>query len=75
MYIYIQLYEYIAVWLVNYEQPRTQSEYEESYTFKMFFFQCINFYSSLIYIAFFKVDTMLEIKNIMFMIVNHEYFV
>jgi anoctamin-6 len=49
------VYEYVALWLVQYERPRTQSELESSFTFKMFFFQCINFYSSLVYIAFFKV--------------------
>jgi len=49
-----KVYEYVALWLVTFERPRTQSEYEQSFTFKMFFFQCINFYSSLIYIAFFK---------------------
>ena len=36
------------------EFPRTQSEFEKSYTFKMFLFQFINNYSSLIYTAFFK---------------------
>lgn len=50
-----KIYEYIAIWLVNWERPRTQSDYEHSFTFKMFAFQFINFYSSLIYIAFFKV--------------------
>jgi anoctamin-4 len=36
------------------ENPRTQTEYEDSYTFKIFLFEFMNFYSSLIYIAFFK---------------------
>ncbi|KAH9380584.1 hypothetical protein HPB48_020364 [Haemaphysalis longicornis] len=36
------------------ERPRTQSEYEDSFTFKMFLFTFLNTYSSLIYIAFFK---------------------
>ncbi|GFR14088.1 anoctamin-4 [Trichonephila clavata] len=40
--------------LTNLEQPRTQREYEDSFTFKMFLFEFINMYSSLIYIAFFK---------------------
>ncbi len=35
---------------------RTQADYENSYTFKMFLFQFINYYSSLIYTAFFKVS-------------------
>ena len=50
-----KLYEYVALWLVNWEQPRTQTEFEHSYTIKMFLFQFINFYLPLIYIALFKV--------------------
>lgn len=49
-----QLYEKIAIWLTNMEHPRTQTEYEDNFTFKIFLFQTLNFYSSLIYIAFFK---------------------
>ncbi|XP_037087144.1 anoctamin-5-like isoform X2 [Pollicipes pollicipes] len=49
-----QLYRKVAVWLTNLENPRTQTEYEDSFTFKMFFFQFVNYYSSLVYIAFFK---------------------
>ena len=33
---------------------RTQSDYDDNLTFKVFIFQFINFYSSIIYIAFFK---------------------
>ena len=33
---------------------RTQSEFEDNLTFKVFVFQFINFYSSIFYIAFFK---------------------
>ena len=50
-----QLYEYVALWLVKFEQPRTQTDFEQSYTFKMFCFQFINFYLPLIYIAVIKV--------------------
>jgi anoctamin-4 len=49
-----QIYHKIAIHLTNMENPRTQTEYEDSYTFKIFFFEFMNFYSSLIYIAFFK---------------------
>lgn len=55
-----QIYSKVAVYLTNLENPRTQTEYEDSYTFKIFFFEFINFYSSLIYIAFFKVSTNLS---------------
>ncbi|XP_040579928.1 anoctamin-5 isoform X2 [Lepeophtheirus salmonis] len=48
------IYEFVALWLTNVEQPRTYTDFEHSYTFKLFMFQCINFYSSLVYIAFFK---------------------
>merc|ERR1719210_1485397 len=49
-----KIYERIALWLTNLEHPRTQTDFEDNYTFKIFFFQMINFYSSLVYIAFFK---------------------
>jgi hypothetical protein len=49
-----QLYERLALWLTNYERPRTQTEFEDNYTFKIFLFHTLNFYSSLIYMAFFK---------------------
>jgi len=49
-----RLYMRVAVWLTEIERPRTDSEYEDSYTFKMFLFQFINFYSSIFYIAFIK---------------------
>ncbi|XP_063545524.1 anoctamin-4 [Cydia strobilella] len=52
--ILTRIYAKIAVILTNMENPRTQTEYEDSYTFKIFFFEFMNFYSSLIYIAFFK---------------------
>ena len=53
-----QVDEYVAIWLVNWEQPRTQSDFEHSFTFKMFFFQFINYYSPLIYIASIKVKVL-----------------
>jgi len=33
---------------------RTQSEFEDQLIFKVFVFQFVNFYSSIIYIGFFK---------------------
>lgn len=53
--ILTRIYHRLARWMVNMENPRTQTEYESSYTFKIFLFEFVNFYSSLIYIAFFKV--------------------
>lgn len=53
--ILTRIYHRLARWMTNMENPRTQTEYEASYTFKIFLFEFVNFYSSLIYIAFFKV--------------------
>ncbi|MEQ2293770.1 Anoctamin-4, partial [Ameca splendens] len=51
--IVLQLYEKVALFLTNLEQPRTESEWENSFTFKMFLFQFVNLNSSTFYIAFF----------------------
>ena len=40
--------------LTDVEHHRTQTDYENSYTFKMFLFQFMNYYLSLMYTAFFK---------------------
>lgn len=53
--ILTRIYQRMARWMTNLENPRTQTEYEDSFTFKIFMFEFVNFYSSLIYIAFFKV--------------------
>uniref|UniRef100_A0A7E4WDN2 Anoctamin n=1 Tax=Panagrellus redivivus TaxID=6233 RepID=A0A7E4WDN2_PANRE len=47
-------YNMLALKLTDWECPRTQTEFENSYTLKVFLFQFINFYSSLFYIAFIK---------------------
>ncbi|XP_040200254.1 anoctamin-4 isoform X1 [Rana temporaria] len=47
------LYEKVALILTNLEQPRTESEWENSFTLKMFLFQFVNLNSSTFYIAFF----------------------
>ncbi|KAI0228976.1 Anoctamin-4 [Lamellibrachia satsuma] len=36
------------------ERPRTDTEYNDSFTFKMFLFQFIDYYSAIFYVAFFK---------------------
>lgn len=36
------------------EMHRTQTEFDDNLTFKVFIFQFVNFYSSIFYIAFFK---------------------
>ncbi|KAM6258925.1 LOW QUALITY PROTEIN: anoctamin-7 [Spheniscus humboldti] len=48
--IYISLAHFLTKW----EMHRTQTKYEDAFTFKVFVFQFVTFYSSPIYIAFFK---------------------
>uniref|UniRef100_A0ABM5G2X5 Anoctamin n=1 Tax=Pogona vitticeps TaxID=103695 RepID=A0ABM5G2X5_9SAUR len=48
--IYIALAHFLTKW----EMHRTQTMFEDAFTFKVFIFEFINFYSSPIYIAFFK---------------------
>ena len=52
----LQLYFHVAKWLTDMECPRTFTDYEDSFTFKIFLFQFINYYASLFYLAFFKVS-------------------
>ncbi|XP_059085679.1 anoctamin-7-like isoform X3 [Tigriopus californicus] len=49
-----RVYEKLALRLTTWEMHRTQSEFDDNLTFKVFIFQFINFYSSIFYIAFFK---------------------
>ncbi|XP_046373983.1 anoctamin-1-like isoform X3 [Haliotis rufescens] len=48
------VYGYLAFWLTDWECLRTQSEYDSSITLKLFALQFVNYFSSIIYIAFFK---------------------
>ncbi|NXO66416.1 ANO6 protein, partial [Phainopepla nitens] len=48
------IYEKVAILITDFELPRTQTDYENSLTTKMFLFQFVNYYSSCFYIAFFK---------------------
>ncbi|XP_046854915.1 anoctamin-4-like isoform X3 [Xenia sp. Carnegie-2017] len=50
------VYQYVAYWLTNWQNPRTQTDWEDSYTVKMYIYQFVNMYSSLFYIAFFKIN-------------------
>ena len=56
--LFIQLltsvYVKIAVFLTNWENPRTVSEFHNSFTLKMYVFEFVNTYSSLFYISFFQ---------------------
>ncbi|NXE03857.1 ANO7 protein, partial [Lophotis ruficrista] len=48
--IYISLAHFLTKW----EMHRTQTKYDDAFTFKVFIFQFVTFYSSPVYIAFFK---------------------
>ena len=50
----ITWYHFTSTEISLLEMHRTQTEYDDNLTFKVFIFQFINFYSSIIYIAFFK---------------------
>lgn len=47
-------YSRLAYFLTDLEMPRTQTEFDNSLTLKMFLLQFVNYYSSIFYIAFFK---------------------
>ncbi|KAK5868171.1 hypothetical protein PBY51_009209 [Eleginops maclovinus] len=49
-----KVYTSLAHILTRWEMHRTQSKYEDMFVLKVFIFQFINFYSSPVYIAFFK---------------------
>ncbi|XP_069752519.1 anoctamin-7-like isoform X2 [Narcine bancroftii] len=49
-----RVYTYLAHFLTKWEMHRTQSKYEDAFVTKVFIFQFVNFYSSPVYIAFFK---------------------
>eukprot|EP00111_Clytia_hemisphaerica_P002798 TCONS_00007881-protein len=51
-----KLYERLAHILTEWEMPKTQTMFDDLFTFKMYLFQFVNFYGSLFYIAFFKLD-------------------
>ncbi|KAM6178481.1 anoctamin-7 [Rhynchocyon petersi] len=49
-----KVYVSLAHLLTRWEMHRTQTKFEDAFTLKVFIFQFVNFYSSPIYIAFFK---------------------
>ena len=50
-----QIYGYVAVWLTEIELNRTQTEFDDSLSLKIYLLQFVNYYASIFYIAFFKV--------------------
>lgn len=49
-----QIYGYVAVWLTELELNRTQTEFDDSLSLKIYLLQFVNYYASIFYIAFFK---------------------
>lgn len=49
-----QVYQYLAEWLTEKELLRTQTEFDDSLTLKIYLLQFVNYYASIFYIAFFK---------------------
>ncbi|XP_030742794.1 anoctamin-7 [Echinops telfairi] len=49
-----KVYVGLAHILTRWEMHRTQTKFEDAFTLKVFIFQFVNFYSSPVYIAFFK---------------------
>ncbi|XP_062872712.1 anoctamin-7 [Trichomycterus rosablanca] len=67
-----KFYTFLAYKLTQWEMHRTQTTYEDAFILKVFIFQFVNFYSSPVYIAFFKgrfvgypgnYTTLFEIRN------------
>lgn len=54
MCFFCQLYDWLAVKLTEMELPRTQTEFDDSLTLKIYLFQFVNYYTSIFYIAFLK---------------------
>jgi anoctamin-1 len=49
-----QIYGYVAVWLTEIELNRTQTEFDDSLSLKIYILQFVNYYASIFYVAFFK---------------------
>lgn len=54
VYLSFQIYQYLAEWLTEKELLRTQTEFDDSLTLKIYLLQFVNYYASIFYIAFFK---------------------
>ncbi|CAH2069036.1 unnamed protein product, partial [Iphiclides podalirius] len=52
--IFNYVYQFLAEWLTEKELLRTQTEFDDSLTLKIYLLQFVNYYASIFYIAFFK---------------------
>lgn len=48
------VYDWVAVYLTELEMLRTQAEFDDSLTLKIYLFQFVNYYASIFYVAFLK---------------------
>ena len=49
-----QIYGHVAIWLTELELNRTQTEFDDSLSLKIYILQFANYYGSIFYVAFFK---------------------
>lgn len=54
IFVFSWFYIWFAEWLTELEILRTQTEFDDSLTLKIYLFQFVNYYASIFYIAFFK---------------------
>ncbi|XP_037729760.1 anoctamin-1 isoform X3 [Drosophila subpulchrella] len=54
LYILNYMYNYLAEYLTELEMWRTQTQFDDSLTLKIYLLQFVNYYASIFYIAFFK---------------------
>ncbi|XP_040571122.1 anoctamin-1 isoform X1 [Lepeophtheirus salmonis] len=52
--IFNQVYGYVAIQLTELELHRTQTQFDDSLSLKIYLLQFVNYYASIFYIAFFK---------------------
>jgi hypothetical protein len=52
----------VAEWLTEVELNRTQTEFDDSLSLKIYLLQFVNYYSSIFYIAFFKVRKLVLLR-------------
>ncbi|CAG9825058.1 unnamed protein product [Phaedon cochleariae] len=52
--IFNYIYTFVAEYLTEFELLRTQTEFDDSLTLKIYLLQFVNYYASIFYIAFFK---------------------
>lgn len=50
----MKVYDKVAMYLTEMELLRTQTEFDESLSTKIYLFQFVNYYTSIVYIAFVK---------------------